>query len=129
MWAIYLITRLDTILGLSWTTLAVALATIFTCALAYAFVKGNYDEEESRASLAKIMKSCIPFIVISALICIVTPTTKEAVVIYAGGKTIEYVEEHNEILETPDKVAKLANTYLDNLTEKLEKESSKETTK
>lgn len=118
MFGFYLITRLDAINNFSWVVFGLAITVILITAILYCVF--FYDDKE-RAAVTKILKGALPFAIIGALIGIATPSTKDAVIIYAADKTIQYVENHEDILETPDKLVKLTNAYLDELTARLEK--------
>lgn len=122
MFSIYLITRLSAILALSVGVLAVSAITFIFGSIGLLI---EHDGNENWRKCRTVVKWSTPFLIISALLAVFVPTTKDGVLIYAGGKTIEYIENHESIQETPDKVAKLTNAYIDLMINKLEKQADK----
>lgn len=122
MFSIYLITRLSAILALSVVLLVLSCTAFMIAGIGLLCEnEGNNAWNKCRA----VMKWSVPFLIVSSLLVVFVPTTKDAVLIYAGGKTIEYVQNHENIQETPDKVAKLTNAYIDLMINKLENQTEK----
>lgn len=126
---IYLLTRLSSIQGLF-----VALA-IFTglCALGY-FVYTMaqhdllYDEKPDEKKIATGQKgmrrwgiTCITFI----LFAVMTPTTKEAMLIVAGGKTLDYVQKDTSLQKIPYKATELVLKKMEEYIGETTKDSTK----
>lgn len=56
---------------------------------------------------ARSMKFTLRFFIISLTIAVLMPTTKEAVFIYAGGKTLDYVQKDTSLQKIPYKATEI----------------------
>lgn len=65
----------------------------------------------------KLFKYCFPATIIVTLLFIFTPTTKEALMIYGVGGTIDYVKSNDSTKQLPDKCIKALDKWLDSLDE------------
>ena len=122
MFSIYIITRLSTLIALSWVIF------IFSCvALLIGWVGSIIEDVGSYVwqKFKKVQRAAITPFIITLVMVLITPTPKQAIIAWAGGKAIEYVETHESIQETPDKIAKLTNTYIETLTKQLEEKMEK----
>ena len=66
------------------------------------------------SKLFKISSSCFLLFVTSSIL---TPTTKEALLIYGVGGTIDYIKSNETINQLPDKCVKALDAWVDSLTE------------
>lgn len=121
---IYLLTRLSSIQGLF-----VGLA-IFTgmCALGYfIYTMSQYDifygekpDEKKIAAGHKGMKRWGITSIIFILFAVMTPDTKEAILIVAGSKTLDYVQKDTSLQKIPYKATELVlkkmEEYIDETT-------------
>ena len=121
---IYLLTRLSSIQGLF-----VGLA-IFTglCALGYfIYTMSQYDtwsdekpDEKKIATGQKGMKRWGITSIIFILFAVMTPDTKEAILIVAGSKTLDYVQKDTSLQKIPYKATELVlkkmEEYIDETT-------------
>ena len=121
---IYWITRLDLISG--WLIVFAVIAAIVTFIAVVAYINYRTDYEkygedadkrwvEFNSKLSKISLSCF-FVFCSS--SILTPTTKEAMLIYGVGATIDYVKQNNTLQQIPDKCINALDAWVDSLTEK-----------
>lgn len=126
---IYWITRLDLISG--WLTgLAVISGAItFISALCYIGNRNDYEDHEWDSSknwmnfCSKMFKGSIFGFFFFLISSILTPTTKEAMLIYGVGTTIDYVKQNNTLQQIPDKCINALDAWVDSL---IEKEGSNE---
>lgn len=63
------------------------------------------------------MKYCIATSVVSTLFNILTPTTKDAMLIYGVGTTVDFLQENENVQQLPDKCVKALNDWVDSLVE------------
>ncbi len=119
MLELYWITRLDTI-GLFLTIVAIVsfLATVALLITAV-MIHCAAESYEEKAESTTPRRWGIRFLVITLVVGFINsliPTTKEALIIYGVGGTIDYLEDNSVAKELPDKVItcidKLLNEYL-----------------
>ena len=108
---IYWITRLGNIQEL-FIVLTIILG-ILTAAFSFALLV-NMSEGDSTDYQKKAIKRIIPVLIISVLGIVFTPTTKEALMIWGVGGTIDYVKSNEKVKELPDKVINALDLYMDN---------------
>lgn len=127
---IYWITRLDNI-GI-WFVILSVLAGIFLviATIVYFVVRCNFlnDGEDSDKSWMEfwgkwIKRLTVAFFILMPL-SILTPTTKEAMLIWGVGTTIDYVKNNETIQQLPDKCVEALDAWVESLNE-----DSKEETK
>lgn len=114
MWLMYLILKLDDIANglkascaLSMTILIVTLVMfIFSSLMVGDFPKGVASVKKTINSL---FKWAIPILIVSFLLHIILPTTKQAAAIYFVPKVIN----NKEVQKMPDKLVTLANSWMD----------------
>lgn len=115
---IYWITRLGNIQGLFIALAAISGGLIagFTFALLI-----NISERESTEYQIKAIKRTIPILIISVLGMVFTPTTKEALMIWGVGGTIDYVKSNDTAKQLPDKCIEALDKWVDSLNEENKK--------
>lgn len=106
----YWITRLDAI-NVFFTIIAI---TAITAAI-FVFINGMFEEWEKGKMKKYLIPLCVTTI-LSSLLLIFIPSTKEALIIYGVGGTIDYVKENDQAKEIPDKAIKALDAYLDKIT-------------
>lgn len=111
---IYWITRLGNIQGLfiALTAISGILIAIFSIALMI-----NMSERNSTEYQNKALKRIIPVLIISILGIVFTPTTKEALMIWGVGETIDYVKSNDTAKQLPDKCIEALDKWVDSLNE------------
>ena len=110
MTELYWITRLDYIQGCLTASL-IFVGIIIIVSAAFALV---YDEKEA-VTARKALKWCIPSFVITMLVSCFVPSTKEAMLIYGLGGTIDYIKSNDKAKELPDKVIDALTRYVDGI--------------
>ena len=127
---IYWITRCDAINTLF--TILMTVGTVMSCVVAaiYFITNGQaiYDksrgyetslkEQEGYKNTCKsILKYSIPVAIVSCLLMVFIPTTKQALLIYGIGGTIDYVKSNPVVKQIPDKCIIALDKWVDSLGE------------
>jgi hypothetical protein len=73
-------------------------------------------EDETKKSLLWL-KCAFTTLVISSLIFVFVPSTKEALLIWGVGSTIDYVQENETAKQLPDKCINALNDWVDSLSD------------
>lgn len=129
---IYWLTRLDKIEGLFCTIsiLSIILLVVIYvgCAMSADFdeFKGQEKQKERKATRVNLKKNrywLVPLMVISALITTLTPTRNEAIIIMAGGKTMDYIQTDTSLSKIPYQTTSIISEYLDKTINELKKEN------
>lgn len=107
---IYWLTRLDGIHRLFDT---MALLAIVGLVILIVVKTINYLDCEEGTKRPWLVGTCIFFLSISTLGKTFLPTTKEAIFIVAGGRTLDYVSTDTSINKIPGKLADITTTWLD----------------
>ena len=71
------------------------------------------DCEEISPIIKKVFKGSFLVIVFGAIMAIFIPSTKNLLIIYGVGGTIDYVKENKDANKIPDKCIKALDKYLD----------------
>lgn len=121
---IYWLTRLDSVYAVfAWM---LALGIIFTVActvtkiICTALADDETCEEFNRAWASRVtkhMRWTIPLLVAGALGISFCPTTKEALLIYGVGGSIDYLKENPTAQKLPDKVIEALDGWVDSWNE------------
>ena len=119
MLEVYLITRLTALNGFFF---AVAMITgIIAVVGAIVYGVNSIDDyrynEGSQATLKKWIRNCTITCIASTLFNIFTPTTKDAMIIYGIGTTVDFLQENENVQQLPDKCVKALNDWVDSLVE------------
>lgn len=117
METMYWITRLDAIYIMFSVILAFSIIGTLVFIGAKITNKAAYFETDREQS-GKIAHGMIAFVVmlpISAAAVVFIPDTKEALVIYGIGETLEWINENDNANQLPDKAVEALNLYLDNI--------------
>ena len=72
----------------------------------------------------KFMKFSIPAFLLSMAINVFVPTTKDAMIIFGVGGTIDYIKSNETINQIPDKCVKALDAWVDSLTENESKDEN-----
>lgn len=116
---IYWLTRLDYLQNFFIGIAAVIVAILFIYAFIYVL---NEDWENIKKKYFAIW---LPIVAFFTLLACLTPTRNEALVIIAGGATIDYAQSDTSLKKIPYQVTSTVSTYIDVQLEKLKKESNK----
>jgi hypothetical protein len=119
---IYWLTRLDGIHRLFDTIMILSILGL----VIYMVIKLiDYIELNERTKRPWLVAICIFFLSISAIGKTFLPTTKEAIFIVAGGKTLDYITTDTSVNKIPDKLANITTTWLDQKLDELKKSDYK----
>ena len=116
METLYWITRLDGInTFLTIVTVVSSVLALFSAVVYASSCVDNGSEETKHYTKTsiKVLIRILPIAVIFGMLSIFTPTTKEALIIYGVGGSIDYLKENQTAKELPDKVIKCADKFLD----------------
>lgn len=121
--SIYWLTRLDNIGHLFSWILGVSIVCVIAM-LVYRFF--NYMENNDYKKKPWLMGIFIFLIVLGALGKTFTPTTKEAIFIVAGGKTLEYMAKDTSLNKIPGQVTTITSTWLEKKLNEIESDVKKQ---
>lgn len=120
MLEMYLLSRIGAIhTALSWLTIGLFIAWII-CWFMVALREDDFSvehvfDENQRARLKKIAKKLLYSLIVSFLVLVITPTEKQAYLIYGLGGTIDYIQSNDKAKQIPDKCIEALNTWLDKI--------------
>ena len=121
---IYWITRLDLISGWLIGFAVISAIVTFIAIVAYICNRSDYEkygEDQCKRWTefsSKLFKISLPCFFAFCLSSILTPTTKEAMLIYGVGTTIDYVKQNNTLQQIPYKCINALDAWVDSLTKK-----------
>ena len=107
MTELYWITRLDGVQAFFFVLfiLSMGIATV-------SFIAWHADEFENNSHW-KILKITFPIALISALGLVFIPSTKDALIIYGVGGTVEYLRDNPTAQQLPDKCVEALDKFVD----------------
>ena len=134
---IYWITRLDAICAffLIVSILSFLLLGILLFVAKISKINAENDEEncEDWNEYMQRYKECMRYAKIGVIVFLVSvfinifiPTTKQALLIYGVGGTIDYIKSNKTAKQLPDKCVKALDKYLDNINKEEEKQNENE---
>ena len=134
---IYWITRLDAICAFLWivSLLSFLLLGILLFVAKISKINAENDEEncEDWNEYMQRYKECMRYAKIGVIVFLVSvfinifiPTTKQALLIYGVGGTIDYIKSNKTAKQLPDKCVKALDKYLDNINKEEEKQNGNE---
>ena len=124
---LYWITRLDGINTLVTVMLVLSAVVVIVSFVFYLISFDSYTYENPlnvRKLTIKLFKIGIPFLIISAIVLIFVPTTKEAMIIYGGGKTLEFAKQDSSLNKIPYQATKVITNYLDKQLNQINKQDT-----
>lgn len=111
---IYWLTRLDHIQGLLITLLMLSIGAVVLYFMAMMFT--CYDQEaftEYSKRFKKYRNASFWCIVISSLLLVFVPSKNDIILIYAGGKTMDYIKTDTSLTKIPYQATSIISGYLD----------------
>ena len=109
---LYWITRCDPI-GTAALVFLIISSILFGL-LIIGYIACSEDKSQEGMNLAKrLLKIVVPIFTISLLIEIFIPTTKEALVIYGVGGTVDYLKANRTARKLPDKCINALDKWVD----------------
>lgn len=112
---IYWITRFDPINNCAKVVLIISFIIIIVLIFC-TFISMQIKDKESLNICKKFLKYFIPVFAGALLIKIFVPTTKEALLIYGVGGTIDYVKSNPTARQLPDKCVNALDKWVDSWT-------------
>lgn len=110
---IYWITRMDNIHSALVIFLCISATSIITSIIGY-FITKSLDEYKGEwVNFGKFLKYAVPSSLILTLLLVFTPTTKEVLMIYGVGGTLDYVQSNEKIQQLPDKVVDVIDLFIE----------------
>ena len=110
---LYWLTRLEYI-----QNFLVIVMSVSGIALFFSFVLWFMADYEDEAKLTlKWVISSFTTLVISSLIFVFVPSTKEALLIWGVGSTIDYIQENETAKQLPDKCINALNDWVESLSD------------
>ena len=110
---LYWLTRLEYIQNFLVIVMSVSSIALFISFVMW--LASNYVEEIKLA--LKWVTGTFATLVISSLIFVFVPSTKEALLIWGVGSTIDYIQENDTAKQLPDKCINALNDWVDNLSD------------
>ena len=110
---IYWLTRLEYIQNFLVIVMAISSIILFISFVMW--LVSNYAEEAKKA-IGWVIGS-FTTLVISSLIFVFVPSTKEAVLIWGVGSTIDYIQENETAKQLPDKCINALNDWVESLSD------------
>ena len=110
---LYWLTRLEYIQNFLVIVMSVSGIALFISLMMW--LMANYVEETKSAF--KWVISSFATLVISSLIFVFVPSTKEAVLIWGVGSTIDYIQENETAKQLPDKCINALNDWVESLSD------------
>lgn len=95
--------------------LSAIVTTFFIICVIIAIADDDEDKEELNL-FKKCLKFSVPILVVCILIKILVPTTKEALLIYGVGGTIDYIKANPTAKQLPDKCVNALDKWVDSWT-------------
>lgn len=127
---LYWITRLEYFHNVSLLFLILGTIIVFLFSLCYYTSNGQsiYEEthgysskakeyKEYRDTCSKGLKWSVPVTLLALFLYLFIPTTKEALLIYGVGETIDYLQSNPTAQKLPDKCIRALDTWVDSWTE------------
>lgn len=102
-----------TILGNISTASCIIAIITFACAIIFFAGYFLMDFDDDRKNTLTAFKYFFATTVITGLIAIFTPSSKELLFIYGVGSAIDYVQSNEEAKQLPDKAIKALNLWAD----------------
>lgn len=111
---LYWLTRLEYIQNFLVIVMSVSGIAMFISFMIWAMAN---CVEEVKIALKWVISSFVT-LVISSLIFVFVPSTKEAVLIWGVGSTIDYLQENETAKQLPDKCINALNDWVESLSDK-----------
>lgn len=110
---IYWITRLDGIHSALAIFLCISGITTVVSIIVYIIEKCSGEDEDEYVIFGKILKYAAPSSLILTLLLVFIPTTKEVLMIYGVGGTLDYVQSNEKMQQLPDKVVDAIDLFIE----------------
>lgn len=130
-WSIYWLTRLDSIISLCTFGFSLGVLVLLAYTIIFLFNRsedyGDHDPGgvEFTSHYGKYKRYAIWSILIFGIIGTFVPNQKEAIIIIAGGKTMNYIKSDSSLNKLPYQATTIISQYMDKQIESLKEEKSK----
>ena len=116
---IYWITRFGTINHVSEIVLVISLILLIVASFIYLInVDDDFEfEKKTREVTKKVLKYDVICLITSSIFFIFVPTTKEALLIWGVGGTVDYIKSNPTAKQLPDKCINALDKWVDSLSE------------
>ena len=111
---LYWLTRLEYIQNFLVIVMAVSGIAMFISFMSW--LVATYEEEVRKSLLW--LRCTFTTLIISSLIFVFVPSTKEALLIWGVGSTIDYIQENETAKQLPDKCINALNDWVESLSDK-----------
>ena len=117
---IYLITRLDMIN--IWLIIFSVISGVIMVVLAILYTVAKSENDEPMLENVKwVLKPSTTVFFICLPLSILTPTKKEAMLIWGVGSTIDYIQNNETVQQLPDKCVNALDAWVESLSDKEER--------
>ena len=110
---LYWLTRLEYIQNFLVIVMSISGITMFISFMSW--IMANYADEIRKTLLW--LRWAFATLVISSLIFVFVPTTKEALLIWGVGSTIDYIQENETAKQLPNKCINALNDWVESLSD------------
>jgi regulator of protease activity HflC (stomatin/prohibitin superfamily) len=110
---LYWLTRLDSIQSLC-ITILIFVGLFILIVHIVAAVEAEWTEHETIKKWRTLANKGFYFLIPAILLLTFLPSKDEVIFIYAGGKTMDFIQEDSSINKIPAQTTKLITDYLDN---------------
>lgn len=124
--ALYWLTRVDDFSNVLIGAMVVLSGLGIVFGLIWAFSVG-FDEESTKLG-RKWFKTCLIIIPFLAITNAFIPSQKEAILIVAGGKTLDFIGSDTSIQKIPGQTTKIVSDFLEQQIKNLNQDAKQETT-
>lgn len=110
---LYLLTRLDSIQLIA--TIIAALSFVAFGIYLLAMLTECYDKDDRKefSDNYKLVRKTILWAgIVSMTVLMLVPTKQDAIMIYAGGKTIDFIQQDSSINKIPSQTTKIVSDFL-----------------
>lgn len=112
---LYWILMCDSIIGLFVTLIVVSLAVVLFIVVLFPDKYEN-DYEKTKTKCIKTIKVSLIICIISVIGATFTPSTKNMLLVYGIGNSVEYLKNNEGAKELPDKCIKALDCWVESLT-------------
>jgi hypothetical protein len=119
---IYWLTRLDAInIFFAIMLFVSAISLLFYYIIYQCECHGEDDQKEYKKSYGIIKKISVPFVVVGIMVTVFLPNKNEAILIMAGGKTLDFVQNDTSLSKIPAQTTAIISGYMDKAIQELKK--------
>ena len=124
---IYWLTRLDNIQAFFTTAFAISLIILLVYHLIMLYLSFDSDVKEYNRNWSKYRNISLWVGLISGIFLVFIPTKNDMILIYAGGKTMDFVQSDTSLSKIPYQTTSIISEYLDrSIKEVKDKEQTKQ---